>query len=422
MSDSTQGPSDRAQLLQQTQQRYDALAAQGLALDMTRGKPCTEQLALANALLGSVNADDCVLEDGTDVRNYPGRVDGIGPARALFAEVLEVAQDEVMVGGNSSLSMMHGVFRDLTLHGAGPDALPYSRHQRTRVLCPVPGYDRHFTICEYFGLEMIPVPMDDSGPLMDVVEKLVAEDPDIRAMWCVPKYSNPTGITYSDEVIARLARMQTAAPDFRIFFDNAYAVHHLYPRQDTLSPILPTFKAAGNPDRALIFGSTSKISFAGGGVCALAASRDNIAWFSTLTKTSMIGPDQINQLRHVRFFGDMQGIERHMRAHAAIIAPKFEAVSAGLAQALNGLDIARWTVPNGGYFMSLTTPEGTAKRIVALAAEAGVKLTPAGATHPGGHDPLDSTIRIAPTVPPIEDVVRATELLGVCVKLAWLTQ
>lgn len=422
MSEHPASPVDPAALHRETEQRYNDLCALDLKLDMTRGKPCTEQLALADDLLTAVTGADCLLDDGTDVRNYPGRVDGIAPARALFADFLEVNPDEVIVGGNSSLTMMHSTFRDFVLHGVDADARPWREHATTKVLCPVPGYDRHFTICEYFGLEMVPVPMTDAGPDMDVVEALVAGDPNIRAMWCVPKYSNPSGITYSDEVIERLARMTTAAPDFRIFFDNAYAAHHLYPKSDSLLPILPAFKAAGHADRALVFGSTSKISFAGGGIAAMGASAANIAWASQLTRTAMIGPDQINQLRHVRFFGDMAGIEAHMRRHAALIAPKFAAVAEGLSRELGALGIARWTDPNGGYFMCLTTPAGTARRIVALAAEAGVKLTPAGATHPHGKDPDDATIRIAPTVPPVEDVVRATELLAICVKLAWLEQ
>lgn len=413
---------DPAALRHETEQRYTALRELGLKLDMTRGKPCTEQLALSDDLLTAVSGTECLLADGTDVRNYPGRVDGIDPARALFAAFLEVDLDEVMVGGNSSLTMMHNTFRDFVLHGVSEDHRPWREHSTTKVLCPVPGYDRHFTICEYFGLTLVPVSMTDAGPDMDEVERLVASDPDIRAMWCVPKYSNPSGITYSDEVIARLARMPAAAPDFRIFFDNAYTVHHLYPKSDTMLPLLPTFKTAGQADRALIFGSTSKVSFAGGGVAAMGASTRNIAWATKLTRTAMIGPDQINQLRHVRFFADMHGIEAHMRRHAELIAPKFAAVDRGLAQELGGLGIARWTNPNGGYFMCLTTPPGTAKKVVALAADAGVKLTPAGATHPLGLDPEDATIRIAPTVPPVDDVVRATELLGICVKLAWLAQ
>jgi len=407
-----------AEFVAATDRHYDALKARGLSLDMTRGKPAREQLDLSVALLTAVGADDCVTPAGVDVRNYPGNPDGLAEAKALFAAFLEVGEDEVLVGGNSSLTLMHGVIRDYVLKGT-PGGRPWGEGTPKKFLCPVPGYDRHFTICEYFGLEMIPVPMDDGGPVMDEVERIAAQDPDVRGMWCVPKYSNPTGITYSDETVERLLSMR-AAPDFRIFFDNAYAVHHLYPARDHLVNLLETAKAAGNPDRALVFGSTSKISFAGGGVAVMGASRENLAYTRKLLGTSTIGPDQINQLRHVKFFGSMTGIEAHMQRHAELVRPKFEAVDRVLTAELGGLDIARWTRPNGGYFLSLDTPPGLAKRTVALAGEAGVKLTPAGATFPYGRDPQDRNIRIAPTVPPVADVELATELFAVSLKTAWL--
>lgn len=412
-------PDTGTALAQEIDGRYQALAGRGLKLDMTRGKPAPEQLDLAAPLLTAVGAEDCVRPDGTDVRNYPGSPDGLAEARAMFAAFLEVGSEEVIVGGNSSLAMMHGVIRDCMLKGT-PNGSPWAEAEKVRFLCPVPGYDRHFTICEYFGIEMVPVPMDAHGPMMDEVEAQVADDPTIRGMWCVPKYSNPTGITYSDEVIARLSRMHTAAADFRLFFDNAYAVHHLYPAADRLVNLLEAARDGGHPDRALIFGSTSKISFAGGGVAMMGASPANIAHTRRLTGTSMIGPDQINQLRHVKFFGSMAGIEAHMRRHAELIRPKFEAVDRILTEELGGLDIASWTRPNGGYFLSLDTPPGLARRTVQLAGEAGVKLTPAGATFPYGHDPDDRNIRIAPTVPPVDDVTLATELLAVSLKKAWL--
>ena len=406
----------------ETERRYRELSDRDLKLDMTRGKPGIDQLELASPLLGILDEGDVKLTSGDDFRNYAPNCDGTAEAKGLFAAYLEVEVDEILVGGNSSLNLMHDTVRNLMLHGT-PESEPWIKQDSvTKFLCPVPGYDRHFTVCEYFGIEMINVAMTDEGPDMDQVESLVANDPHVKGMWCVPKYSNPTGTTYSENVLQRLAQMPTAAPDFRILCDNAYAVHHLYPRHDALPRLLDLFRQFGAEDRLLLFGSTSKISFAGGGVSALGASKKNIDQARALISTQIIGFDRLNQTRHVKFFKDLAGIESHMQAHAKIISPKFDAVDSILNDELGGLDIARWTRPNGGYFISLDTAPGLAKTVVSLAADAGVKLTPAGATFPYRHDPADQNIRIAPSFPPLADIKLATELFAVCVKKAWFDQ
>ncbi len=400
--------------------RFDALKAKNLALDMTRGKPGSEQLDLASGMLSILRAGDLRAADGTDCRNYGG-LSGIAEAKQLFAQMLEVAEDELFIGGNSSLNLMHDMVVRAVLFGVPGSAEPWGKG-KIKFFCPVPGYDRHFSICEALGIEMIPVPMNSDGPDMDAVEQLVASDAAIKGMWCVPKYSNPTGATYSDDVVDRLASMKTAAPDFRIFWDNAYSVHFLVEPVDKLKNILEACKAAGNPDRVFLFGSTSKISYAGAGVSFFGTSKANLDFMQKLIGYQTIGHDKLNQLRHVRFFGDYDGIIEHMRKHAAIIRPKFEAVLEILERELGADDFAHWTSPRGGYFISLDTKPGLAKKVVAMAAELGVKLTAAGATYPLRKDPEDRNIRIAPTLPSLDEIKLAVEVMAVCIKIASLEQ
>lgn len=404
----------------QLQTRYAEFQSRKLALDMTRGKPAAAQLDLAADLLNLPGAADYKNSAGTDCRNYGG-LEGLPELRALFGEFLEVPADQVIIGGNASLTMMHDTIVRALLHGvpvAGASGKPWGQGESIKFLCPSPGYDRHFSICEHFRIEMITVRMDAAGPDMARVEELVASDASIKGIWCVPKYSNPTGVTYSDEVVERLAKMSTAAPDFRIIWDNAYAVHHLTDTPDRLKNIYRECESAGNADRILIFGSTSKITLAGSGLAMFGASPANIADAKKHLAMQTIGPDKINQLRHLRFLKDMPGIEAHMRKHAAIIKPKFDAVLDILEEELGGAGIATWTRPRGGYFISLETPPGCAAAVVKLAADAGVKLTGAGATFPYRKDPNDSNIRIAPTLPPPADIATAIEVVTVCVQLS----
>ncbi len=409
----TQALASRRQALQA---RFDEAKARGLALDMTRGKPCAEQLDLSNGLLDTVTSTDHSDSDG-DTRNYGG-IDGMPAAKALFADYMGVTPGEIIIGGNSSLNMMHDLLRDAWVQGFADSEDPWSRLPEVKFLCPSPGYDRHFTICEYFGIEMVAVPMNADGPDMDEVERLAGSDPAFRGMWVVPRYSNPTGVTCSDEVVQRLARMKTAARDFRILWDDAYAVHDLGDEPDRLLNLLDECKRAGNGNRVVMFGSTSKISFAGAGVAMLAASEPNIEEIRKRIGTQSIGPDKINQLRHVRFFGDMDGIRAHMKKQAAIIRPKFDIVLDTLERELGGSGVAEWSRPNGGYFVSVDTLDGCARRTVALAAEAGVKLTPAGASFPYGRDPRDRNIRLAPTFPKSADVQAAMDIFCLAVLLA----
>jgi len=401
---------------QELEARYAAFKARGLTLDMTRGKPSSQQLDLANDLWqkpqGSFTA-----KDGTDGRNYGG-LDGLPETKEIFAGLLEAPPAQVVVSGNSSLQIMHDtVVRALT-HGVPDGAGAWSKQPKVRFLCPSPGYDRHFAICEHFGIEMLTVELGEDGPNLEQVESLVASDPTIKGMWCVPKYANPTGTTYSDKVVDRLAGMKTAAPDFRLFWDNAYAVHDLYATTDPLKNILTACKAAGNENRALVFGSTSKISFAGAGIAALASSPANVADAKKHLGFQTIGPDKLNQLRHVAFFKDYAGLLAHMKRHAEILRPKFEAVTDIFQNELGGKAIATWTKPRGGYFVSLDTLDGCAKEVVSLANQAGVKLTAAGATFPYGKDPRDRNIRIAPSLPPLDQIKVAMEVVCVCVALA----
>jgi aspartate/methionine/tyrosine aminotransferase len=412
--------SDRSTLRQELERRYDAFKAQGLKLDMTRGKPSSEQLDLATKLTVALTESDYKGSDGVDVRNYGG-LDGLPEMKAIFAEMLGAPPAQIVVGGASSLQMMHDTVVRALLHGVPGSKEPWGRGA-IKFLCPSPGYDRHFAICEHHGIEMIVIALNDDGPDMAEVERLVASDPSIKGMWCVPKYSNPTGTTYSADVVRRLAAMKTAAPDFRLFWDNAYAVHDLYAETDALANVLTACAEAGNPDRAIVFGSTSKISFAGAGVAALASSPTNIADVKKHSAIQTIGPDKVNQLRHVRFFKDYAGLVAHMKKHAELLRPKFEAVTEIFARDLAGKGVATWTKPRGGYFVSLDTLDGCATEVVKLADAAGVKLTAAGATFPYGKDPRDRNIRVAPSMPPLAQVRAAMDVVTVCVLLASLNK
>lgn len=387
-------------------------------LDMTRGKPALEQLDLANPMLDLVRPDSVTLADGGDGRNYYGGPQGLPEARALFAAMMGAPPAQVAVGNNSSLALMHDAVVSALLTGTGGGAPPWGAGGGpVRFLCPVPGYDRHFAICELYGIEMIPVPLTGSGPDMDAVERLVA-DPSVKGMWCVPKYSNPTGETYSRETVERLAAMQTGAADFRLFWDNAYAVHHLTDTPDELENVLEACARHGNPDRALVFSSTSKVTFAGGGLGLFAASPANLRWYLERAGKRSIGPDKLNQLRHVRFLRDCAGIAAHMAAHRRLLAPKFAAVQDTLSAVLGRSGVARWTQPRGGYFVSLDVMDGCARRVVELAEQAGVAMVPAGGTFPYGRDPDDRNIRLAPSFPPVADVARAIDIVAHATLLA----
>ena len=398
--------------------QYREYQGKDLKLDMSRGKPCVEQLDLSMGMMDVLNSDsDLTCEDGTDCRNY-GVLDGIREAKELLADMMEVNPDNLIIYGNSSLNVMYDTIARSMTHGV-MGSTPWAKLDKVKFLCPVPGYDRHFAITEYFGIEMINVPMTPTGPDMDMVEELVASDEAIKGIWCVPKYSNPQGISYSDETVRRFARLKPAARDFRIYWDNAYGVHHLYDHdQDHLIGILAECKRAGNPDLVYKFASTSKVSFPGSGIAALATSLNNLADIKKQLKIQTIGHDKVNQLRHVRFFGDIHGMVEHMRKHADILRPKFEMVEETLERELGGLGIGEWTTPKGGYFISFESMEGCAKDIVAKCKKAGVTMTPAGAAFPYGKDPKDTNIRIAPTYPPLGDLTIAMELFSLCVKLA----
>lgn len=396
---------------------YEDAKGKGLKLDMSRGKPGITQLDMGMDILDALNSkSDMKTEDGMDVRNY-GVLDGIPEAKRLMAGIMGVKPENVVVCGNASLSIMYDTISRSMTHGV-MGSTPWCKLDKVKFLCPVPGYDRHFAITEHFGIEMINVPMSPQGPDMDMVERLVTEDSTIKGIWCVPKYSNPQGYSYSDETVRRMAALKPAAKDFRIFWDNAYAVHDLYDdRKDTILEILSECEKAGNPDMVYEFCSTSKISFSGAGVAALASSKGNIDFIKKSMTIQTIGYDKINQLRHVRYFKDINGLKAHMKKHAAFLKPKFEAVLTTLDEELSGLDIGEWTKPNGGYFISFETMDGCAKAIVAKCKEAGMTLTGAGATFPYGKDPKDSNIRIAPSFPTPEEMKQAAELFALCVKL-----
>jgi len=396
---------------------YEDVKSKNLKLDMSRGKPGAEQLNLSLEVLDCINSSEsCKAEGGVDCRNY-GLLDGIPEAKRLFAEMLEVKPSEIIIGGNSSLNMMYDTVARAMTHGILGET-PWCKLDKVKFLCPCPGYDRHFAITEHFGIELIPIEMKSDGPDMDAVQFYVENDESVKGIWCVPKYSNPEGITYSDEVVDRFAALNPAAKDFRIFWDNAYCVHHLTDKHDKLKNILEALRANGKENMVYIFGSTSKITFPGSGVAMMAASEENIASIKKQLAFQTIGPDKLNQLRHVRFFKSLKGIEEHMKKHAAIIKPKFDAVINALESELGGTGLAEWTNPRGGYFISVNTLDGCAKRTVELCKEAGVKLTPAGATYPYGIDPRDRNIRIAPTYPPLDELKVAAKLFCLCVKIA----
>ena len=396
---------------------FEEVKARGLNLDMSRGKPSAEQLNLSMGMMDVLTSDtDLICQEGVDCRNY-GVLDGITEAKQLLADMMEVPKQNIIIFGNSSLNVMYDQIARAMTHGV-LGSTPRAKLDKVKFLCPVPGYDRHFAITEHFGIEMINVPMTATGPDMDIVEKLVAEDDAIKGIWCVPKYSNPQGITYSDETVRRFARLKPAAEDFRIYWDNAYGIHHLYEdKQDQLIEILEECEKAGNPNLAYKFSSTSKISFPGSGIAAIASSDENLAEIRKQMRVQTIGHDKVNQLRHARFFGDINGMVEHMRKHADILRPKFDAVLETLDRELGGLEIGSWIAPRGGYFISFDSMEGCAKAIVAKAKEAGLVMTGAGATFPYGKDPKDSNIRIAPSYPTLEDLKVAAEIFVLSVKI-----
>ncbi|MDF2567560.1 MAG: putative transcriptional regulator, GntR family [Oscillospiraceae bacterium] len=398
--------------------KYDEFKGRNLKLDMSRGKPSVSQLDLSVGMMDCLTSkDDFKTADGTDARNY-AIFDGISEAKKLFADILGVSSSEIIVGGNSSLNLMYDTVQRALQFGVAGSECPWNKLDKVKFLCPSPGYDRHFAICELFGIEMITVPMTESGPDMDVVEELVASDEQIKGIWCVPMYSNPDGITYSDDTVKRFAALKSAAADFRIFWDNAYCVHHLSDDQDHLLNLMDECKKVGTQDRVFMFASTSKVSFAGAGVAALAASENNLAFIKKQLSIQTIGHDKVNQLRHMRFFKDLEYLKNHMEKHAEIIKPKFDMVLTWLNKEIAPLEIASWKNPKGGYFVSVNTLEGCAKRTVELCKQAGVVLTPAGATFPYGNDPQDSNIRIAPTFPPVSELDLAMELFCLCIKIA----
>ena len=410
--------SELESLKEQLQKAYEDAKGKGLKLDMSRGKPSPAQLDLGLEMLDVLCSDSSMkAENGMDVRNY-GVLEGIPEAKKLMADIMGVQPENVIVCGNASLNIMYDTISRFMTHGVLGQT-PWCKLPVVKFLCPVPGYDRHFAITEHFGIEMINVDMTSDGPDMDMVEKLVAEDDSIKGIWCVPKYSNPSGYTYSDETVKRFAALKPAAKDFRIFWDNAYAIHDLYEdRSGKLLDILSECEKAGNADLVYEFASTSKISFAGGGIAAVAASEANLNEYKKSMTIQTIGYDKLNQLRHVRFFKNLDGIKSHMKKHAELLRPKFEIVNTILERELAGLGIAEWTNPIGGYFISFNSLEGCAKKIASMCKEAGVVLTPAGATYPYGKDPKDSNIRIAPSFPTVEEMGQATELFALCVKLA----
>lgn len=399
------------------EKQFQEIKMQGLHLDMSRGKPSAAQLDLAMGMMDVLNSTtDLRCVEGVDCRNY-GVLDGIGEIKQLLADLIEVPKDNIVVFGNSSLNVMYDTVARSMTHGV-MGSTPWCKLDKVKFLCPVPGYDRHFAITEHFGIEMINVPMTETGPDMDIVEKLVAEDEAIKGIWCVPKYSNPQGITYSDETVHRFAKLKPAAKDFRIYWDNAYNIHHLYDdKQDYLIEILMECKKEGNEDMVYKFCSTSKVSFPGSGIAAIAASDANLVDIRKQMRIQTIGHDKLNQLRHVRFYKNIHGMVEHMKLHAEILRPKFETVLDTLERELGGLEIGSWLKPRGGYFISFDSLEGCAKAIVAKAQEAGLIMTPAGATFPYGKDPKDTNIRIAPSYPTPEELAVATEIFVLSVKL-----
>lgn len=409
--------SELTDLLSELKNEYREYQGMNLTLNMARGKPSVDQLDLSMGMMDILSSDDdLTCEDGTDCRNY-GVLDGIAEAKQLLGDMMEVPADNIIIYGNSSLNVMYDTVSRSMTHGV-LGSTPWCKLDKVKFLCPVPGYDRHFSITQYFGIEMIPVPMTKNGPDMDMVEQLVSVDEAIKGIWCVPKYSNPQGYSYSDETVRRFARLKPKAKDFRIYWDNAYTIHHLYDDdKDYILEILDECREAGNPDMVYKFASTSKISFPGSGIAAIAASHNNLDDIRRQLGMQTIGHDKVNQLRHVRFFKNIEGMNEHMRKHADILRPKFEKVLEILENELGGLGIGEWTKPKGGYFVSFDSLPGCAKAIVARCKKAGVIMTGAGATYPYGIDPSDSNIRIAPSYPTVSDLQIATKLFALCVKI-----
>ncbi|MCL2233641.1 MAG: aminotransferase class I/II-fold pyridoxal phosphate-dependent enzyme [Treponema sp.] len=396
---------------------FAAHKAKGLSLNMARGKPGSDQIAMSMPILDTLNSSsDCTAEGGVDCRNY-GELTGIADAKKLFGEYMGAAVDEIIIAGSTSLTFMYDCLARAMLTGVHGSEKPWVKEEKVKFLCPVPGYDRHFSICQFLGIEMINIPTSAEGPDMDMIEKLAANDPLIKGMWCVPKYSNPLGITYSDNVMRRLAALKPAAKDFRVFCDNAYAIHEVYRDMPLLNP-LTAFKEAGNPDMVYVFGSTNKITFPGAGVAFFAASKENIAFTTKQLSMQAIGWDKLNMLRHVRYFKNMDGIRAIMQKHAAILRPKFDAVLQKMDAELSGIGAGEWVKPDGGYFITFFAQSGCAKRVISLCKEAGVAMTEAGAPYPYGKDPDDSCIRIAPTFPSLADLGSAMDVFCTAVKLA----
>ena len=405
-------------------EKYGEYRKTGLSLDMSRGKPDREQLELSDGMLTVLSApEQCRPETlgGQDMRNY-GVLDGIPAAKELLADILDVPPVNVIVCGNSSLNIMYDTVVRCMLFGSSPETEPWIKQGKITVLCPVPGYDRHFMICQSLGIEMINIPMNDDGPDMDMIEEYVAADPQIKGIWCVPKYSNPGGVVYSDEVVRRFARLRPAANDFRIFWDNAYAVHGLYDTDDKLLNIVDEVEKAGNPHMVYEFASTSKITFPGSGIGCIAASTVNLNYIRSLMTVQTIGHDKLNMLRHVLFFNGPEGVRDHMKKHAAILRPKFEAFEEAFDGELSGTGVAKWSKPRGGYFISFDMQIGSAKRVWNLMNDCGVRMTNAGATYPYGIDPNDSNLRIAPSYPPVSEIKIAAQVLICCAKIAALEE
>lgn len=410
----------REQLLEEKKQlkvRYEQFVEMGLKLNMSRGIPNADQLALSMPMLDIINSSsDLHTCTGIDCRNY-GVLDGIPEAKQLFADLFGVTTDEIIVGGNSSLQMMYDTISSAMGHGL-LGSTPWAKQDGVKFLCPSPGYDRHFAITEYFGIDMIPIDINEDGPDMDTIERLVESDPQIKGIWCVPKYSNPTGVTYSDEVVLRFARLKPAAPDFRIFWDNAYFVHNLFGEDTKLLNLLEECKKAGNPNMVYMYFSTSKITFPGAGVAGMATSAENVRAIKARMTVQTIGSDKINQMRHMRFIKDLDGLMKQMELHAELLRPRFTAVQETLARELEGTGAAEWSNPDGGYFVSFNTVDGCARRTVELCAQTGVTLTPAGSTYPYHRDPRDRNIRIAPTSQTVENLETAMTILAVCARIA----